>query len=118
MNHPPPLPRKTAKSSWVAIVTTLAYPGTGQFLQGRRAVATVLTAITTCVFLWGVESILRGFFEGMDEVLRGGPSDAFAAFRYIRTPVKALALCYLVCFLDAVIAHFILSRRARAADFQ
>lgn len=111
MNQPPPLPTVRKKSEWVAIVTTLAYPGAGQFLQGRRLAGILLTGITTIVFLWGVEEILRGFLEGMREAMNGGKDDLFAAFRYALRPFKVLGLCYLVAFLDAVIAHFIIKRR-------
>ena len=118
--QPPPLPAARKKSSWVAIVTTLAYPGTGQFLQGRRATGIFLTGVTTIVFLWGVEEIFRGFLEGLRASLDGGPSDMFASFRHAATPFRALGICYLVSFLDAVIAHWILNRKkvAGRADEQ
>lgn len=107
MKQPPPLPnRRKPVNDWRAVLVTLAYPGAGQFLQGRRTVALLLTGITTVVFLWGVEEMLRGFVEGLSESWNGGPTDLFAALRYAALPWKALGLCYLVSFFDALIAHF------------
>lgn len=112
MTQPPPLPnRKKSANDWRAILVTLAYPGTGQFLQGRRGVAWVLTTITTLVFLWGVGAIACGGFEGFRESWNGGETDLMAGFRYVKPPLKALGCCYVVAFVDAVLAQLILSRR-------
>ena len=108
MNGPPPLPSARKKSDWVAIVTTLAYPGTGQFLQGRRAAGIFLTGITTIVALWWLEEMFRADIAVFRDT---GKPDPMLVVRSIIQPTKILGLCYLVSFLDAIIAHWRLNRR-------
>ena len=112
MSVPPPLPNKrTTRTSWLPILTTLAYPGAGQFLQGRRIAGWLLTGTTTLVALWWIEEMLRGSIEGMNLSDPTGPTDIFGPFRYVLLPTKFIGLCYLVSFVDAVIAHIRLIRK-------
>ena len=60
MSQPPPLPPARRKSEWYAILTSLAYPGAGQFFQGRRLVAIALTGMTTLVALWWIAMLCLG----------------------------------------------------------
>jgi hypothetical protein len=115
MNLPPPLPSQRKKSEWAAILTTLAYPGAGQFLQNRRTAGILLAGITTIVFLWGVEEIFRICFEGYQTAVRSGSWNIRAEIRQLAKPFEMLALCYLVSCLDVVIAHWRIKRAKQQA---
>jgi len=111
MNQPPPLPTARKKSSWVAIATTLAYPGLGQFLQGRRTAGLLLTGITTIVALWWMLEMVATTAAGLRESWNTGIPNTAAVVHAIIFPTKILGLCYLVSFIDVVIAHLRLNRR-------
>lgn len=111
MNEPPPLPSARKKSSWAAIATTLAYPGAGQFLQGRRVAGFLLTGITTVVALWWMQAMLAAVVANFREAMETGRSEPLAVARAVALPTKMLGLCYLISLADALLAHVRLARR-------
>lgn len=112
MNEPPPLPSaRKKKSSWAAIAVTLAYPGAGQFLQGRRVAGFLLTGLTTIVALWWMQAMLAAVAANFREALETGRSEPLAVARAVALPTKILGLCYVVSLADVLLAHVQPARR-------
>lgn len=87
------------------MLVSLAYPGAGQFFQGRRLVAIALTGMTTIAALWWLAMLGLGMWHNAAEMLSGQHNNVFGGFRYLGPPSRAIAWCYLVGIVDAVVVH-------------
>ena len=113
MKQPPPLPSTRRKSEWMAVLCSLAYPGTGQFFQGRRLVGISLTGVTTIAALWWLAMLGIGMWHNSREMLDGLHTNIFGGLRYLGPPSQAIGWCYLVSVLDALIVTWWRRRKAR-----
>ncbi len=115
MNLPPPLPHLRPKSSWPALVVSLAAcPGLGQLMQRRWLVGGILTAFAFASGGWLIEAMIAGTIQNMRVSFATGHSDLIGYFRSLALPAKLFGLTWLLSSIDVLLAHWRLLRRSNS----
>lgn len=102
MNPPPPLPwekRRTPRA--LAVVTSLAYPGAGQFVLGKKASGIILCSLTTTVAAWWLIALVRGIAEFVRAMPNGKMSLVLIP---LIEPTWAIGACYAIGVVAALIS--------------
>lgn len=115
MKMPPPLPQHRPKSSWPALVVSIAaYPGLGQLMQRRWVVGGILTAVTTFAGGWLMEAMVAGTWQNVKQGWETGQSDFSAYLAAIARPARLFAAVWLVSTVDVLVAHLRLRRTPKS----